>query len=293
MSIFPSAAVNHSSTSLLTFTVPTHYSGTVATCVGLGWPPPTIEWLVSGQGVLSESTSSGIAAFISARLILQGGFPGSDAVTFSCTIRANDTDLVSTTAVTLEPSQNPALAPTPVPCSVDSRQVYFQIQVQGTDCSTLVSSDFLDTIVSAVNVVCKYCLEDKGIIVEHSCLDQADQAVYRGEITSAEIALTKEVFCALQWWQMRGPLILVNSEPRTVDKNCPARLESPTDPPCPASVEPSITILISVVSATGAIAILLILGLVVVCVCLCRLKRKRNKLEIHSTAARTRTDYDR
>lgn len=303
-SIFPSAPVNL--TSSFTFTAPIGYNGPIITCSAIGWPTPTIEWLLRGENLIgpifSDSTRRANSAFVSATLISQDEFNDTNTGDYSCILRANDTDSTDSRDITLKSSSNSPLTSNPLNCSVSSPVAFFQVRVLGTDClnwdlvmKQLIAKRFKDTILSVVSAECKSCLVASDHVITNTpeCSSQVHgAAVFRGMITTDNRDTTKDIFCALYSWQQNGPLVLVDNEFHLVDQSCSAKLESPAELECSAQFNSFSIIIISAGVAIGFLVLLILAILIVVCVCIYRMKKNRSKIEIY-ISEEPRSVYDR
>ena len=216
------------------FIVPLGHSGPVLTCTALAWPNPSIQWLKNGQRltghIVSESSITLNQAV--ARLRWTSGFLEPDRGNYTCFVKADGMNSASST-ITLEAGTSTTATPSPpqVDCTVRSATVSFQIRVLDTDCSewgdTLkqhIANTFSDDLMNIISIECQNCsisAANLQIIDIPRCSQLIDRgAVFRGEITSNEISQTEKIFCALNRWQIHGPLVLINNQTHRVDQTC-------------------------------------------------------------------------
>ena len=299
-SLFPHFPVTSPSPSV--YTVPLGYAGTIVNCAAYGWPTPTIEWFRGSQSLPSSEEGGRVffdavqregSAYVSARLRSGEDFEETDAGTYSCVVRANDTGIITSKDVILEyTSAAPPTQVTPTPtCSVDSREVLFELRMLDTDCDfwsedlkQLIARDFMEEIVNAVGAECPECevgLADLSLLSGPACSDQVIRAaVFRGMVSTDDRGRTEEIFCALSRWQGTRPLVLINNNFRVVDGNCSLELDSLESGECRGGGGALGSIGLPVVvgaAAGGAVVLVGVAVAVLCCCCVCGKHKRKNK----------------
>ena len=305
-SLFPRFPVTSPSPSV--YTVPLGYAGTIVICAAYGWPTPTIEWFRGSQSLPSSEEGGRVffdvaqregSAYVSARLRSGEDFEETDAGTYLCVVRANDTGITTSKDVMLEyTSAAPATQATPTSsCSVDSRNVLFELRMLDTNCDfwsedlkQLIARDFMEEIVNAVGAECPECeveLADLSLLSGPTCSDQVTRAaIFRGAVSTDDRGHTEEIFCALSRWQGTRPLVLINNNFRVVDGNCSLELDSLESRECRGGGGALGAIGLPVVVGAAAGGAVVLVGVVVsvLCCCCCCVcgKHKRNSKELNS-----------
>ena len=225
---------------------------------------------------------------VSSRLRGNRAFSDLDVGYYTCIVQANDTDAFHSTDVYLNLSTS---TPEPVnntECKVGSTQTFFHIRVLNTDCVTWVgdmkehiSDSFSEEVMNVVVVECSECsIMTDNIVISNSptCSNQVEgAALFRGSITTSEVSLTENIFCALKRWQETEPLIAINNQLYQVDKRCNLESDSLTSSECSGystRTDKSNTIIYIAIGGGVGVAILVILLAVISCFCgcLCRAK---------------------
>ena len=292
------------SSSSVDFLVPVGYTGTILTCIASGWPTPTIRWLRDGQllngNIYSDSTSLASSAIVSSRLRGNRAFSDSDIGNYTCIVQANDTDAFHSTDVYLNLSTS-----TPdMRCSVESTQIFFHIRVLNTDCVTWVgdlkehiSDSFSEEMVNVVVEECSECsIMTDNIVISNSptCSNQVEgAALFRGSITTSEVSLTENIFCALKRWQETEPLIAINNQLYQVDKRCNLESDSLTSSECSGystRTDKSNTIIYIAIGGGVGVAILVILLVVISC---CFYKKGKSRSQKIFHRRNNNSDYER
>ena len=287
------------------FVVPLGHSGPVLTCTALAWPNPSIQWMRNGQRLTGRIVSE---SFITlnlavARLRWTSGFLESDRGNYTCFVQADGMNSVNSTII-LEAGTSTTATPSPPPvdCTVRSATVSFQIRVLDTDClewgDTLkqhIANTFSEDLMNIIRVECQNCsisAANLQIIDVPKCSQQIDRgAVFRGEITSNEISQTEKIFCALNRWQVRGPLVLINDQTHRVDQTC--SLKS-TGSEC-SSTGPNTVPLNVIIGASigGGLGLIISLGLVLLICCYCCYASRKKKESKDITTLSRRSEYER
>ena len=127
-SVFPLSPVSTSSAS--SFFIPQDHTGPAITCVGSGWPHPSLEWRQDGT-VISRSSPPSLSfdASVDAALNWDDGSLHVDrAATVSCTILGSHGDTNISYAFRLD-SVKQSTQTFPEVCDVEGNETFFQVRL--------------------------------------------------------------------------------------------------------------------------------------------------------------------
>ena len=207
--------------------VPLGHKGVILTCVAFGSPTPSVEWLKNGQVLDTQKMTSvienpGESVFVTAKLVLHGyEFTQSDGGNYSCVTQAGSNTSAMSKHVLLKPRLIHNVVPTPVRCSLTTDTSLFQFRLPGATCSVIESIKEMKNVLQSVIVSeCWDCSAYSEIIIlKASC--SKDSVLVNGNIKIANISKRENIFCALNSWKNRGPLIQINSRFYLVDRLYP------------------------------------------------------------------------
>ena len=185
------------------------------------------------------------SAFVSSTLSLVDGFRKSDAGQYACVAEINNTDYyhVQSKIVVLEDRPPLGQEITPSACSVESREVSFQLRVSGVECSNWRESieqqvtenvhNVLSSVVYAMCVECSASLSDVITINRLQCIGEGGPGVLvSGAISTDRRRTTQEIFCALRKWQESRPFLQIGDRYYRIDEDCDIAAESPAGREC-------------------------------------------------------------
>lgn len=227
------------------------------------------------------SESSTMVATVSARLRWTREFLSSDAGSYECIVRKQNT-VVPVTSQTVQlkvGSTTPSVQPET--CSVQGRSVFFQIRVFGTDCenwggslSSHIATEFRSELLSVVRTECSCQVDESELEVLGSpqCSTKvAGAAVFRGQIESDSQDKAEDIFCSLFSWQQKSPLVRINEQFQAVDRSCSLRASgSLNSEECVAPESQTSTFgqtEIATIAAVAGVTLLLLLFVIILLFC--------------------------
>lgn len=243
------------------YRLPPRYSSVALTCLVLGWPTPTVQWLINGQvfqGNMRIATEIRRDETNNLRTIarLVWLLESSDSDEGSYTCKASNSEMSTSKTVMLRIRRET------VTCGVTTRTIYFQLRVLDTGCSEV---DLHDLLLSLIRVRCPDCRASSEHVRVNSgtCSGQVEGAtLVRGTVMGNNIGQTENIVCVLENWQQFGPTIPINTSLHLVDVECPFRSTSPTGPECSSTVIELRVILVGALVGGVVVVALLLMGII-------------------------------
>ncbi len=187
------------------------------------------------------------------------GFPiGS----YTCRVRANDTDVIQSKSVLIKLTLPLPTAPSPNPvqCSVSSLGTSLQIRVFDTDCLSWsedtkrdINTNFSNTLKGVIRAECSDCNIERDnieLVVDPLTCSIDRTAVFRGVLSTQDPTLRKELYCVLDRWQQSGSLIQIDNQYHRV---LTLPMTSASTPTIVGSVVGILSFLIIVFTATSVV----------------------------------------
>lgn len=266
------------SSSLLTFSVPSDYTGDFLICTGYGVPTPSIEWIRAGQvldsrRITSNSASNGQPHFVSATMRLHQTFDSSDVGKYYCIIQTEGGGSTQSRIITLTKGVRSPATATPKSATCSQNTSYFQLRFLDTNCFSWanelrnnISSNFEVALASAVSAECEDCSLINDIMLTSGpvCSSRIkNAAVFWGMITTENPTVRSQILCALITWHKKSPIFSFwNRTLNRVDPSCPVEIMSANYSGCEQGAHDLSDSAMSTIPAVG-VALLIVVLLVV------------------------------
>jgi len=196
-----------------------YFHGTVATCTAIVEAAASIQWVKDGNplkgGITSKTIKRKTSAFVSAHLSVSGTISSSDAGNYSCLVEGRATGVRKIQSLRLKFIPRFKNDP-PFECSKteNSTTLYIKIRVH-TDCINWVGwrlRSLAMALASAANGICtNNCPIPANLITiweRPQCNTGA--AVFKVEISAPAGMQARVIYCALEEWQQRGGVIMID-----------------------------------------------------------------------------------
>ena len=226
------AIITHDGTvfkSSSTALVRVRYRKNSLTCIGLGWPPPIVEWIKNRKHSLGHSTNmtKENSSLVSVLLRFPHRFTEADAGVYTCHVRDVDAGLSRSKSILLEPTTSATPQVLPTACFVHSNTPSFTVRILNTWCSRWgeevkenIEKDFLGVIRGVIISHCEACNVnfDSVVVTESECSRSVGRAAeIGGYVASGNVSVTGPMFCALRKWLLTGPSIILDGSIYFVD----------------------------------------------------------------------------
>ena len=287
-SVFPLSPVSTSSAS--SFFIPQDHTGPAITCVGSGWPRPSLEWRQDGT-VISRSSPPSLSfdASVDAALNWDDGSLHVDrAATVSCTILGSHGDTNISYAFRLD-SVKQSTQTFPEVCDVEGNETLFQVRL--LDLSRDLCGNYREkaatlqtrlqvVLLSVAESVCEGCgvVEEKELVVTKSFMcgqGLSTGVVFIGKVTTSSAQRTSQIFCALSNWQQSKPLVAIDGQFYQLDEDCTlnpgidapliadgrcASIRTTSNPTIPSTLIAAVVVcIVLVVAAVAAVVLTVVL----------------------------------
>lgn len=197
-------------------------------CIGVGWPPPIVEWIKNNHSLeISDNTTIAKSPLVSVLLWFPQRFSKADAGIYICRVQAVDTGMTDSKVIQLKQTTSRKSHTLPTACFVHSANPSFSVRILNTWCSRWgeemkesIQEDFLSIIRGAIFSHCKGCgvKLDSVVVTDIQCSRSVGRAAeIGGYVTSEEVSVSGPMFCALRKWLLTGPSIVLYGDIYFVD----------------------------------------------------------------------------
>lgn len=208
----------------------------IFTCNAIGWPPADAVWL-SDDNSAQPMNESGIdlefSGYSSVELQFPGGTSVTDSGTYTCFVSSESTTVTHSVIINLKVLIGIVPRYSDPQCPVEPATVFFQLQVQHTDCLNWTEDtrekvviETGDSVVGGILSQCEECMITGDTIIairESQCSASPSSRgvmLFSGEITTIDATITSSILCGLQAWHKTVPLVLIDSELLPIAPDC-------------------------------------------------------------------------
>ena len=266
------------------YSIPLELTGVALTCMGFGWPPPSIRW-TNDSGALPTGVTSVVTTKqgrVKANLKFNTPFSASQIGIYKCEIvKPGGQNVIEVSfQVLLYHGKSQAGGKANECQETISNSFLFQLRVLNAGCTARLSKEqeriieeFQNLLYRTVLSLCNCDLERNHIsVILMQCSKYKEGAVlFRGSVQTNSSSMTGTIFCILYRWKMSGALVSVNGLPFALDNRCSEKLDSYETEECvesrPSFLDLNITSFIKIISAIIICIFVMLMCLFLYCYC--------------------------
>ena len=222
----------------------------IFTCNAIGWPTANVVWLSELENLAMQSTNNGnesdieqlmTGGYSSVELEFPEGIRVEDSGVYTCFASSESGSRTVTHSVMIELRVKLGITPKFLnsKCSNQDATIFFQLQVQHTDCLNWTQAtiekvvlETNDAVIGGIISRCEDCMTSGDTIViairEFQCSANPNSrgvVLFNGEITTIDQSITTSIVCGLTAWHETLPLVLIDAELLPIAKNCKLKVK--------------------------------------------------------------------
>ena len=247
--IFPAPSVDITSSThdsaVINYYVPLEFTGIALTCMGFGWPPPSIRWTKDSvalpTGVTSVVTTK--QGRVKANLNFTTPFSASFIGAYKCELAkagSQEGNEVSR-PVQLFQGKSQGGGKAKACQEITSNSFFYHLHILNTGCLLQPSKRWVQTVEVFQNLLYRTVLSicNCDLVPDHIsvifmwCTNSKEGAVmFRGSVQTNSSSLTGTIFCTIYRWQRSGALVSVNGSLFVLDNRCSLKLNLNEEKEC-------------------------------------------------------------